>query len=196
MFDNDGYFDREVSATRDPLASKRLGHDVFIQPSLSTELAPELKEGKWPRFIEGSWVQIDLPKTIDELVNFGPIKHDSTNVFWRQINSLRNSLLANEKYVKQDLKDGHWYLERIPEPTAEELLEQRKQEARSKRDYLISQTDYLLTPDYPISDEDLKLVKAYRTALRDLPAQEGFPDSINWPEPPAFLTQMGKERRS
>ena len=56
--------------------------------------------------------------------------------------------------------------------------------ARQKRDRLIAATDYLVTPDYPISDDRLAKVKIYRQALRDIPEQSGFPRNITWPEKP------------
>ena len=56
--------------------------------------------------------------------------------------------------------------------------------ARQKRGRLIAATDYLVTPDYPISDDRLAKVKTYRQALRDIPEQEGFPRTITWPEKP------------
>ena len=56
--------------------------------------------------------------------------------------------------------------------------------ARQKRDRLIATTDYLVTPDYPISDDRLAKVKTYRQALRDIPEQSGFPRTITWPEKP------------
>ena len=56
--------------------------------------------------------------------------------------------------------------------------------ARQKRDRLIATTDYLVTPDYPISDDRLAKVKIYRQALRDIPEQVGFPRTIAWPEKP------------
>ena len=56
--------------------------------------------------------------------------------------------------------------------------------ARQKRDRLIAATDYLVTPDYPISDDRLAEVKTYRQALRDIPEQAGFPRTITWPEKP------------
>ena len=56
--------------------------------------------------------------------------------------------------------------------------------ARQKRDRLIAATDYLVTPDYPISDDRLAKVKIYRQALRDIPEQLGFPSSITWPDKP------------
>ena len=55
---------------------------------------------------------------------------------------------------------------------------------RQKRDRLIAATDYLVTPDYPISDDRLAKVKTYRQALRDIPEQSGFPRSITWPDKP------------
>ena len=56
--------------------------------------------------------------------------------------------------------------------------------ARQKRDRLIAATDYLVTPDYPISDDRLAKVKTYRQALRDIPEQAGFPRDIAWPKKP------------
>ena len=56
--------------------------------------------------------------------------------------------------------------------------------ARQKRDRLIAATDYLVTPDYPISDDRLAKVKIYRQALRDIPEQAGFPRTITWPKKP------------
>ena len=56
--------------------------------------------------------------------------------------------------------------------------------ARQKRDRLLAATDYLVTPDYPISDDRLAKVKTYRQALRDIPEQAGFPRTIAWPKKP------------
>ena len=157
-FSEDGYFENSVHAAPDPLASKREGHAVFIQPHSSTLVAPDELEGKWAKWTGENWDYVTLPKTVDELIAFGKIKHD--------------------------LVDGWWELTKIPEPTAEEIQAQIARDARSKRDYLISQTDYLLQPDYPISAEQLEEVKAYRQALRDVPEQDGFPETIVWPEMP------------
>lgn len=65
-------------------------------------------------------------------------------------------------------------------PTDEQLAAS----ARTLRDQLIAETDYLLIPDYPITAEKLVLVKAYRQALRDITKQSGFPTEINWPTMP------------
>ena len=56
--------------------------------------------------------------------------------------------------------------------------------AREKRDKLLTETDYLLMTDYPISADKLAEVKTYRQALRDIPEQAGFPRTITWPDKP------------
>lgn len=68
----------------------------------------------------------------------------------------------------------------------------RFERLRAERDRRLTATDYLLMPDYPISDDQRAVVQAYRQALRDLPAQEGAPwdgggDETPWPELPAGL---------
>lgn len=56
--------------------------------------------------------------------------------------------------------------------------------AREQRNILLSETDYMLMPDYPLTDAQRSAWAAYRQALRDLPEQEGWPESIVWPEKP------------
>ena len=57
-------------------------------------------------------------------------------------------------------------------------------EARAKRDALLAETDFMLMPDYPLSEAKRAAVAAYRQALRDVPAQAGFPRQIDWPVKP------------
>lgn len=89
---------------------------------------------------------------------------------------------CNENEAMIEDKGDYYEVVPVPEPTKEDLAVQ----ARSKRDYLISETDYLLMPDYPISQEDLESIKVYRQALRDVPQQSLFPSEINWPEKPVI----------
>ncbi|WP_281660513.1 tail fiber assembly protein [Microvirgula aerodenitrificans] len=77
---------------------------------------------------------------------------------------------------------GHPVLRDTPVPGDEQLADA----VRARRDALITATDYLLMPDYPISAEQLAEVRAYRQALRDVPLQAGFPQTIDWPEPPTI----------
>ena len=50
---------------------------------------------------------------------------------------------------------------------------------RSQRDSLLQQSDV-----YALADRITDEWTAYRQALRDLPAQAGFPDSVTWPAKP------------
>lgn len=58
-----------------------------------------------------------------------------------------------------------------PVPTVEDLASR----VRAERDRRIAETDYLVMPDYPISQDKFEEIKVYRQALRDLPQQPGFP---------------------
>lgn len=55
---------------------------------------------------------------------------------------------------------------------------------REKRNTLLADTDFLINPDYPISDIDREAVKIYRQTLRDITKQDGFPREVVWPEKP------------
>ena len=79
-------------------------------------------------------------------------------------------------------EDGtrQFQIKEIPAPTDEGLATQ----IRAKRNNLLSHTDYLMMPDYPISDDKRKLIEEYRQALRDIPEQSGFPRTITWPDKP------------
>lgn len=66
---------------------------------------------------------------------------------------------------------------------------ERMSALRADRDNLLAGTDKYLLADYPISEDNLAQVKAYRTALRDLPDQPGAPwdgggELTPWPELP------------
>lgn len=52
---------------------------------------------------------------------------------------------------------------------------------RMERNILLAETDYAALPD---TAEMSDAMKTYRQALRDVPAQEGFPSDITWPEKP------------
>jgi len=66
-----------------------------------------------------------------------------------------------------------------------EVLGTMAQDARMKRDALLDQSDPMALPDYPHQDDATRQAwMDYRQALRDMTAQPGFPDAIDWPEDP------------
>jgi regulator of protease activity HflC (stomatin/prohibitin superfamily) len=62
----------------------------------------------------------------------------------------------------------------------EESPEGKADAARTKRDGLISETDWWASTDLTMTAEQT----AYRQALRDITDQAGFPESIDWPTKP------------
>ena len=71
-------------------------------------------------------------------------------------------------------------------PSATDMLFAR---LRAARDVRLTATDKYLLPDYPVSADNLALVKAYRAALRALPEQTGAPwdggdEGTPWPQEP------------
>lgn len=62
----------------------------------------------------------------------------------------------------------------------------RFERLRAERDRRLSETDYLLMPDYPLPEDSRVAVQTYRQAMRDLPVQEGAPwdgggEETPWP---------------
>jgi hypothetical protein len=55
---------------------------------------------------------------------------------------------------------------------------------RTERNLLLSQSDWTQYPDVRMTEEQKDLWATYRQALRDVPAQAGFPWTINWPTQP------------
>lgn len=49
---------------------------------------------------------------------------------------------------------------------------------RAERDLKLAETDWTASTDVTMTAE----MTAYRQALRDVPAQSGFPNTIDWPE--------------
>jgi hypothetical protein len=74
------------------------------------------------------------------------------------------------------LTDGVWTAP--PAPTDEQVAA----EVRGMRNLIIASTDWTQAADVPQAVKDK--YTAYRQALRDVPAQVGFPRAINWPVAP------------
>lgn len=96
------------------------------------------------------------------------------------LNSDDQAPIYNEIYDLYNAKA--FEIEEYQEPEISE--EDLAVEIRNKRDRLLSQSDKYMLPDYPISDDDRDLIRKYRQALRDIPTQDGFPLSVEFPKFP------------
>nr|DAO95502.1 MAG TPA: tail assembly chaperone protein [Caudoviricetes sp.] len=72
------------------------------------------------------------------------------------------------------------WLKDIKEKDINELATQ----IRKKRDELLYATDKYTILDYPITEKDREVILEYRQKLRDIPQQENFPYSVEFPDKP------------
>ena len=81
--------------------------------------------------------------------------------------------------------DGNWVEAWVEQDMTDEekaAYDQQKADAeRRTRDGLLASTDYLALVDATLTDA----MRTYRQALRDVPQQEGFPNTITWPTKPS-----------
>lgn len=68
-----------------------------------------------------------------------------------------------------------WTVEQLPEDKASANV-------RGYRNFLLKSTDYTQLADAP---GDTTAWATYRQALRDIPAQDGFPFTVTWPTEPS-----------
>ena len=61
-----------------------------------------------------------------------------------------------------------------------EAIEHPAKQIRNERNLKLAETDWRASSDLTLSTE----WSTYRQALRDVPAQSGFPNDITWPEEP------------
>lgn len=84
-----------------------------------------------------------------------------------------------EEYIKGIAYNGEYTIETI------EDVSMTAEEARAERDKLLAETDWTQVLDAPIDATTREAYRTYRQALRDIPEQEGFPETITWPELPS-----------
>lgn len=88
--------------------------------------------------------------------------------------------------VNPKLVEGEWVQNWLLEELSEEKLEIRRLDAaaaaREKRSALLAESDWTQVADAPV---DASAWRSYRTELRNITEQEGFPHNIVWPARPS-----------
>ena len=194
VYDEDGYFSDTQIAQFNPRSSGWLypPKSTTVKPALQTDMFYKIKSAG---DLESGWDAEPYPTKATDFIGV-EISHQSRTSHSQVLRELLRDFVKqdSENYREKQINDENGNLlaitvEKIPELTAEELKEQKANEARAKRDSLISQSDYLLQPDYPIEADLLAEVKVYRQELRDVPQQPEFPENISWPEVPKIISQ-------
>ena len=77
-----------------------------------------------------------------------------------------------------------WTQMKTAEQIEAERLEQAAESARSQRDRLLAESDWVTIRATDTGDPVPNEWVDYRQALRDIPEQTGFPEEIEWPQEP------------
>lgn len=107
------------------------------------------------------------------------VEHALRNAIWNDDRKILPKILTTEDWAQHGVE--------VKEVESVLTEEQASRQVRTKRDYLLSVSDYYVMPDYPSTEEGLTKVKAYRQALRDITKQESFPVDVVWPTKPSVL---------
>jgi hypothetical protein len=110
-----------------------------------------------------------------------------------KVNVFKDHDRATQKLVPADpyIEDGWCYTVVVADKTEEEIaadLNSKAAQIRSQRNQLLTASDWTQVLDAPI---DRTAWAAYRQALRDITSQEGFPDSVQWPNDPNYVAPAG-----
>ena len=82
-------------------------------------------------------------------------------------------LLTQDVQLIDDEWRRVWQEVELPQDQVEDNI-------RFRRDGLLQETDWMALSDVTMTGE----MTAYRQALRDIPAQAGFPNTVTWPTEP------------
>jgi hypothetical protein len=86
--------------------------------------------------------------------------------------------------VSDDLWEKGWSVRQMTDDEISDVDNGLASSARDSRNQLLSTSDWTQFNDSPLSEADKESWATYRNALRDVPAQAGFPWDIDWPELP------------
>lgn len=88
-----------------------------------------------------------------------------------------DSFIIGQQY-QEDSESGKWF---ETSPVPRQSYEQAASTVRTQRNERLAKSDWTQLADAPV---DAGLWAIYRQALRDIPAQDGFPWEIVWPSDP------------
>lgn len=180
-----GFYDESIHGHR----RIRMIDPEFVWPQIEVENPHFDPESS----VDGPTIFIDDPEVIPPVVEIDnpacKIPADATDEsLWDYTYA---ELLAGQTEGKRIVSDDYGCpILADQEPlTPAELAAQ----VRSERDRLLQSTAWLVERhqeqliagiDSALCDADYRAILAYRQALRDLPAQAGFPDAVTWPMAP------------
>jgi hypothetical protein len=82
------------------------------------------------------------------------------------------------------LVDAVWTLGWVVRDWTADEIASESSNVRYERDELLTQCDWTQMPDSPLDESTKASWATYRTELRDISTQAGFPTNITWPTAP------------
>lgn len=83
-----------------------------------------------------------------------------------------------------DLVDTGWIDTGIPVPPLPKTGLTKEEEVKLTVKTLLTDSDWSMMPDVPITNREKTAWIEYRKALREIKLQPGYPDNIAWPNKP------------
>lgn len=77
-----------------------------------------------------------------------------------------------------------WAVVEMTDAEKAEAIDKEAAKVRLEREYRLDRSDWSHLPDTPLTQEQRASWAVYRQALRDVPAQAGFPWKFTWPTQP------------
>jgi hypothetical protein len=123
---------------------------------------------------------VSLPRVWDESVlaylGVDPVFESPTPITTRYQTAFKDGLeFVNNKWMWK------WTVSEMDDEAKASLDATQAKSVREQRNKLIADCDWTQVADAPV---DQTAWVTYRQALRDVPAQDGFPWDVTWPESP------------
>lgn len=127
-YDSEGYYEYEDRAQENPLEPGE-----YLYPPNSTEEKPEVKDGYFCKWEDNSWKDVKIPTTPEEAVGIKVSNSTTTAHDFKMREVLMKLAAESSDYVLKRGDDLSMWIEKVPEPTAEELIARKMEEAKSER---------------------------------------------------------------
>ena len=146
--------------------------EAYNVPDGCTLVQPDYRVGYWLKFDEATqaWTHHRIPTTPEDCVALGMVKHKGQSEHEAECMHLIQSVCeGSTTHRVQRGPDLEWYVEKIPELTADEKAMKAAQEKKSQAEAKLSSTDYVAAKiaEGAATREEYADVLAQRQAWRD-----------------------------
>lgn len=132
--------------------------------------------------IDPEWDGEGEPRMIDREISPSKIPAGAVEITEAERDAVFAAAQAAGKIIQAG-PDGRPVVVDLPPPTPE----RQEELARLRRDQLMKDSDWVIFRAWETNTQPPAEVVTYRTALRQLPEQPGWPIEIEWPELPPIL---------